>query len=391
MKYFKQPTILLIAFSLSLFLADKAHATSPIIESIQGKGDVYRKNQKKGIPLKAGLEIFQGDQLFVRESARAKVSCPKNNGQVTSERVPTGVWIGIQKICIKWISPDVRPGADSSIVGGTDNSIPYLISPRHSLLINENPSFRWNSVSGAKHYNLSVMMNRQVIWSTTTVGTEIQYQGPMLQAGLSYSVVVRSDNGTSSSEDLSPLTSKPSENLDFRILRKEEANGIRQENLSSIDAVVRQVKSYRNYRVPAAMKDFYGLTSYNYGDYGLLAEAAVILENYLRNDPKSSLIRLTLADVYSESGLTKLAEENYLSVIRDSSHENDIEERTKAHIALGAIYERYLKNKCKAIFHYEQAAIDFKDLEDLSLADNYQNAADRQKKWLRPGVCSPDK
>ena len=388
MSYFRYFNVLFFALVVSAATFSQAQAASPTVKSIQGNGYIYRKNKTERIPMKAGVELSDKDQILLEDNAKGKINCPKKNGNSTTETIPVGEKVGIQTICVEWISPDIRPGADYSVVvGGIDKSIPYLISPRHTLLINKQPIIHWNAVEGVKQYTVKIVTGRKEIWSTRTTQSSIQYAGPTLESGISYEVIIQADNGSSSRDDRSPLTLKLSENLDFRVLRKEDINLNQKNQLTDIDSVLNEAKAYRDYRIPGSLKSIYGLTDSNYLDYGLIAESSLILENYLASEPKSTLARITLANIYLKSGLTLLAEENYLMVLKNSNIELDREERIEAHVRLGGIYDSYLKNKCKAIFHYEKAVAEHKILKNFDLVNNYQNSANQLKKRLRSNVC----
>ena len=387
MSYLRYFNVLFFALVVSAATFSQAQAASPTVKSIQGNGYIYRKNKPERIPMKAGVELSDKDQILLEDNAKGKINCPKKNGNSTTETIPVGEKVGIQTICVEWISPDIRPGAHNSEIGGIDKSIPYLISPRHTLLINKQPMIRWNAVEGVKKYTVKIVTGKKEIWSKITTQSSIQYAGPTLKSGISYEVIIQADNGSSSRDDRSPLTGKLSENLDFRILRKEDINLPQKNQLTDIDSVLNEAKAYRDYRIPGRLKSIYGLTEFNYLNYGLIAESSFILEKYLLSEPKSTLARIKLADIYLRSGLTLLAEENYLMVIKNSNAELDREERIEAYVQLGGVYESYLKDKCKAIFHYERAVAEHKILKNFDLANNYQNSANQLKKTLRADVC----
>jgi hypothetical protein len=55
--------------------------------------------------------------------------------------------------------------------------IPYIISPRCTLVLNPLPMLRWNGVPGASRYTVSLIGDEDVLWETDVSETEVVYSG----------------------------------------------------------------------------------------------------------------------------------------------------------------------------------------------------------------------
>ena len=390
MKYSVIVIMVCIAFISGI---DQAIAANASIKSIKGKVFASRKGHLRGdkkpqkeILLQEGSRLYIDDQLFVDKKSEGKISCPEKRG-ISIHTIPEAEWTSVRERCGNYVSSNIRPGMDESVIGGIDDTIPYLITPRHTLLLNDRPKMRWNAVAGAKEYTVSLLADGKPSWEKVSTKNELQYDGPKLIPGVSYAFIITTDTGVSSTRDRDPKSLKLSKNLDFRIMRSEEVSTFLPKDLSDIDAILRTAKAYREYRIPENRTNLYKLNLYNYTSYGLMAEAVQILEAYLLSNKDSRLTRLALAEMYLELGLLKLAEKNFLMVIEGANRETDFEEQLKAHSLLGLMYEKYFKDTCKAIFYYEKAASDFTSIEDSTSAQNYQESANSIKKNIRPGVC----
>ncbi|MGB0560631.1 MAG: hypothetical protein ACPGVO_02360, partial [Spirulinaceae cyanobacterium] len=97
--------------------------------------------------------------------------------------------------------PDQSPDDIRGIVRSMDwtwsqpDAIPYVLSPRRTLLLTPQPLLRWHPVAEADHYQVTVLdeVTGAVVWETSEpiAATEVTYPGPALEAGREYYLEVR--------------------------------------------------------------------------------------------------------------------------------------------------------------------------------------------------------
>lgn len=377
-------TVLTLAFAL---ITVPSSAQTVRIQSITGKGKVRIQREKSDpltwTPVNQGTELYQGDQIWPDEKVTVYVRCPDLGDPVL---VSAGVASGLGSICLSWANQDPRGSQAVETLGGIDPSIPYLILPRHVLLLNSTPLLRWNQVSGATEYFVEVRDSTGLMWSTKTQKAQIVYAGKPLKAGVSYSVVVRTNNGKSSQDDGQPQLKQKASNLDFIVLHPSEATLVQAQAakishtpLNNVADALTLANFYSNYVVPKSVIQAYQLPNDTFETYNLTSEAIAVLESLLQQGKQTSLIHRTLGDLYWQTGLIRSSEAYYLKAIDLVQGLEDLEDWTKAQYSLGQIYAAIDDSK-QALQHYSQARIGYIFLGDTRLAEVLQRQIERLKK-----------
>lgn len=214
------------------------------------------------------------------------------------------------------IAQDCRDAEIGEVRAPTDPLIPYIISPRRTFLLNNQPKLRWNKVPGFNNYIVSLVKGDRPIWETTINGNEVVYPGePKLESGVEYSVVVKAENGKSSEEE--KLT-----NREFKLLPKAEAKMV-QNAISQLN------------KQPTIDKTKALLRAYLYIGIELKSEAIDTLEALVNAGTQEATIYRRLGELYWQSGLTLWAESNYLEAVKRAT---DLGEQAQVQIALGEMY-----------------------------------------------------
>lgn len=93
------------------------------------------------------------------------------------------------------ISPKHKVHASQS-----EQSIPYIIRPRNTLIDTRRPILRWNKVPGATFYTIKIVTDNKIVWERQVKGTEFvsSVDLPLEPTVNYYSLIVESDNGRSS-------------------------------------------------------------------------------------------------------------------------------------------------------------------------------------------------
>jgi hypothetical protein len=203
--------------------------------------------------------------------------------------------------------------------GPLDVLIPYIISPRRTLLLNDRPTLRWNKVPGVNTYTVSLIKGDWAIWETTVNGNEVIYPGrPQLDSGIEYVLVVKAENGRTSEEE-------KLRDRSFRMLPTAEKQFVQ----GAIELI--------NDR-PIADTTKALQRAYFYIGSGLKAEAIETLEALVATGFQEVVAYRKLGDLYWEEGVTLLAESNYLKAHELASAAKDIGEQAQLEETLGGIY-----------------------------------------------------
>jgi tetratricopeptide (TPR) repeat protein len=216
------------------------------------------------------------------------------------------------------------------------------------------------------------------MWSTKTKETQIVYAGKPLEAGVPYSLVVRTNTGKSSQEDGALNREQKASNLDFIILRPSEATLVQAEAakisptpLNNETDALTLANLYGNYILPESTLQTYQLPNDSFKTYSLTSDAIALLESLLQKGKQSPLIHRTLGDLYWQTGLIRLAEVHYLKAIDLVQGLEDLEDWTIAQYSLGQLYAA-IDDPKQALQHYSQARVGYIFLGDPRLAEVLQ-------------------
>ncbi|PSR17362.1 hypothetical protein C8255_13020 [filamentous cyanobacterium CCP3] len=266
-----------------------------------------------------GTALYGEDLLQPSRGSRIIVICP--NG-TTQWRVPAGTVSAVNNGCPGTPSALKPEFGIGDLRGGSDPTIPYIITPRQDLVLSPSPTLRWNPVEGANSYTVTLSTRRGTVWEVTTPESTLPYPSdrPELAPGTRYTLVVQADTGTRSTDD-------PVEQA-FNLLAGNEATeaaaeiaAIQALELPDLPKTLMLVEDIypRNQLTAAAIEDLETLVSYGYD----LAQ-----------------VRRLLGDLYLRSGLRLLAEENYQRAIALALATDNLEEQVMAQYGLGTLYSR---------------------------------------------------
>ncbi|MBW4444164.1 MAG: hypothetical protein KME10_23650 [Plectolyngbya sp. WJT66-NPBG17] len=372
---------LLLGITCILLTATPVFAQTALIDSATGNVLLKRRTWSDFLPTGINTALDEQDQIRVTNGSRVRVTCPNHRNPSWTSEQPTGV----RRLCGGWGLVKSRGTQAAAVLGGADASIPYLLSPRHTLLLSNTPTFRWNAVPEAKQYTIQLKSPKGIIWETNTQATQISFAGtPTLQSGVAYSLIVKASNGKSSDQD--GTANQRSTDLDFRILRPSEAETVKAEVAAIVQSsttpeviALRLANYYGNYVLPNSAIQAYGLSDPLFETYSLTTDGINILEAQLKQGKASSILHRALGNLYWQIGLVQPAISHYtqaLSLIRSSQ---DLEEWTLAHYTLGQIYTA-TNSTTNALNAYQQARIGFLFLGDTQRAGALERRIDKLKK-----------
>lgn len=352
---------LLILIAWSCFIGgsvrnSQAQTDDHVITDIQGQVSVKRSRRGQFTPAYIGMFVANGDIFRLdRADSKARVTCSDGTPRPI-ERTSFVLLCGsVNRNNTKRVLPPrhnnrrvvtVRAGP------GTD-VYPVLVSPRMTTLLDPTPIIRWLPARDATSYKVSVFQGATEIWNTSVENvTQVQYpQDPKvaLVPGKTYRVVI-STNAHSSTEERMP-------NLGFALLIPNEAKKVREAearirdlHLSDVSTRLLVAELYSNWITPDGPDG-----------KALIAEAIQKLED--SGEIKTPALARKLADLYLKIGLTSMAEDFYIRVLK-LSQDGDIENQALVQHALGRIFARTRLNTEEALQRLQSAKALYQRLGD---------------------------
>jgi len=316
-----QPLSLSIALMLMLgsvgsviVAADKT--TAQTVVAVTGTVEWKPPGGTRFNPVSRNMTLRQNSLIRLSQGASVTISCPHGYSSPWSTQGTTGV----TQIC-----PPARPTSGRAITprnGAQD--IPYAILPRATVILNPQPTLRWNAATGADSFTL-IVRGRGLRWTQPVERAEVcqrqtcefVYPGELaLQAGVDYRFVIEADNGRSSSEESTP-------GLGFKLLD------------TTLATEVHEIRGRINAQnLPEVSK---ALAIANlYTSYNLIAEAVQTLEA-IPTTERTAEVHRQLGDLYRQIGLSQEAEVQYLAAIQQAEANNNPFERAAAQAGLGEV------------------------------------------------------
>lgn len=315
-----------------------------IIEA-SGKVLLKRSQWSDYQPTTVGTKLYPGDLLQPALGTRVMVQCA--NG-TTIWPVPAGVISGATNGCPPQIIPVSRRKGDIIPPRSTINPlVPYLISPRRTLLLNPLPILRWNAVPGANYYKVNLIADEDLVWKIVMKETEVIYSGEPLESGVDYLLIIEADTGASSQDENVP-------DLSFSLLDEKEAIVVQDtvEKLTKLDLA--------DEALALALVHLYI-------QHELRAEAIAILENLVKQGSQTPIVYHVLGEVYTEIGLNLLAQKYYIKAIEILEAE-DVEGLAIAFVGLGNVHQ-VMGERQQAIYWLTQAWDKYQVLGDMQSAN----------------------
>ena len=333
--------VILLTFILLRVNAPVLSNTSGINLIVNFSGDVKVKKDEWSQWQKAdfGNTLSPNDQLEIGTNSSATIYC-SDLSEWTIEQPGT-----------YWLYDGCSPGEPTLKLPNSNNdtrrpggikeqalqNIPYIISPRNTSILNNQPTIRWNTVPGATQYKVIVED-----WEDETSDTEILYTGE-LEAEFFYFVSVLANSDSSSEEEAE---------VGFTVLDEQKEKDI----LAHIEAVKQQ----------GLTKGAEGLIlAHLYRGNDLNAEAIQVLEELVKEGNESISVYQLLGDIYQQVGLSLQAKETYSKGLALTKNVENIAGKAAIQAELGEV-EYALGNEDEAIQWLEKSKADYVLLEDES-------------------------
>ena len=210
-----------------------------------------------------------------------------------------------------------------------DVTIPYLISPRATLVLNARPRIVWHPIIGADSYRVTVR-GVGLEWMTTVKGgssASVMYPAtaPTLKANVAYTIEIVAfaktiELGSSAQEDAPGIS--------FRVIATDAL-----QNLTDVPEKLRSIPD------PDVAKL---ILSQVYVDNQLYAAALDQLNPSQKISPDtrfsaSPIPQLVLADIYLQTGVKPEAQKAYRSALKLALAAQDLESQALAYIGLARL------------------------------------------------------
>lgn len=280
-----------------------------ILLKVNGNVTIKRVNWIEFKKAKVGDLLNQNDQIQLDSKASATILC--NNTE--KWQVKPGEIYQVLEGCPSGVPTETRPNVFRIPTRGENKTIPYIISPRNTALLNNRPLLRWNEISGATAYKVRLQdVGLTLDWQIETTNTQIEYPSdkPLLQTGFYYLLSVETDKGKSSNQEEGFDLSFYVLDIETAELVKTEITKIKQLNLT-----------------PEAE----GLAlAYLYQSYELKAEAIELLEGLVKQGSQITAVYQLLGNLYLQVGLSNQAKNPYEKALELAKQNDDIQGQAEA-------------------------------------------------------------
>ena len=288
-----------------------------------------------------GVILQRGDLLYPDSDTKSVVLCDN----FTLWDVPAGMPSGLPSGCPSASDPIITRGKSEigSTRGDYNSQIPFIISPRATKILTDTPTFQWNPIEGSSSYEIR-LLGESIEWETSTSDTSIEYPGnPPLKSGVTYLLIIESNNGKSSAEEQVP-------GLGFKLL----------DNISTQE--IEEAAEYLKGLSLSSESEKYAL-AHIYIRYELFYEAIELLEELVNEGSNKPSINNTLGELYLAIGLDKHAKEKFQDAYNFTKSTIDKEGRAEALVGL-SVANLNLRKSDLAISNLHDALNVYKELGD---------------------------
>jgi len=292
------------------------HPTTPAAESgpnllvtTQGTVELKREGWRGYVPVAFGTVIRWGDLIRPSTGQVVTIICADLTLRTVDQESGCP--------CQPGTLPVLTYGGTHLLAPrGATSDIPYILYPRNTAILDDQPLLRWHA-TGASSYTVAIVRGGRTFWQQAGVsGTELHYpaDAPTLQPGIDYLLSVTDENTSRrSSED-------PAKGLGFQLLSEAQRSKVEAQRDAilalSVDEPARQ----------------FVLAVY-YAGQGLRGEALMLLDT-LTATIDTPAIYLWRGDLLLATQLPTEATEAYQSALNSAEALGDVESQAAAHAGL---------------------------------------------------------
>jgi len=346
----------------------------PVGRIIEADGKVFlkRHNWSEYHPVFVGTELYLQDKIKLTSQANLMAICyanwktwslPKNKISQTIDGCLASQCVKTQDGCVPL---DATRGINQVEI--TDK-IPYIISPRHTLLLPDKPLIlRWNPVADATRYTVIIKSPSEYIWETEVSENKVLYSGKIpLKTGVRYTVIIHSDTEVSSLDEESPFSKQDYLGIGFALISQSQ----QQEIFAKSEELTQKLDGEARVLSIAEL----------YQQEGLNMEAIAILESFIESGNYTAAIYQMLGKIYEQIQLPGLAKDYYLESAKLTGID-DVAGSAKVEAALGEVYAT-LGSKEEAIRWLKLAFNKYEKLGEFQRGDEVKLSVEKLQQQLR--------
>lgn len=370
-----QPTPTALPHTPTLRPAPTGRASSDepaaVLTCVQGEVHLQQVATGQLVRASFGGYLWRGDVIVAKQDAQAEAVC--NDGQVirvapdqsltvTCGEMPDPIY---RRIILRIHGEQIEALSPARLDPPDYDSLPVVLSPRNSKLIDGRPAICWLPVEEAEEYEVIVRRLDSELWRVTTRETELPYPKaqPALEAGGSYLIDILARKE-------SDENSWPSERVSVTMLSAADAEQVRQ-----FEAQVEALD------LSAEAAHFF-LAAY-YADQELCDAAIAELVLLVKEAPSAMAHRL-LGDVYLAVVLDDDAARSYEEASRLAQAQSNRLIRAEAEVGLGHVASA-AEEFGDALSHYQAALTLYRDLGlENNVEDVKKLAADTKARISTP-------
>jgi len=210
--------------------------------------------------------------------------------------------------------------------GAPPSTIPYILYPRNTTILETRPVLRWNDTKSS-NYTVEIWQGSDIVWQQDNVSTsEFTYPAtaPELQPGKDYLLVVQdNDTGESSNAD-------PNKGLGFQVVNLQQRTELEneQKTIQGVDGLDTSAQEM------ALALYFYQI---QINGRGLWGNAEDLFTEALQLQPESPALHLRLGDSLAKMKLWSEAKAEYEIALSLAQSLADLESQADALVALWQI------------------------------------------------------
>lgn len=355
----KLKIVLLSLLLVTIAIPGSTRQTSlNILSEARGEVKLKRSGNRQYQRVYGGETLSPSDKLQLGRGSLARVLCNNLSPWILNSQGEFTVSSG----CPASRNPPIREPHGGRLLPtrASDNpTVPYVISPRNTIILEDKLTLRWQAVEGARSYQVEVK-GGGVNWTTQVDKTEVIYSGnEPLQPDTRYRVMITADNGKSTRNEAP---------VGFTVLNEQEVQRVK----SEISRLQQQPLS-EDAKVLAL--------AYLYTGNELNTAAIELLEGWVKKGTQTTAVYELLGSNYRQVGLYRLARERFLTGLEKAKAEGNLDGQARIQLSLGEV-DYGLAELPQALQWFQSAQVSYRELGNEGQVQELQQKVDDVKARL---------
>lgn len=339
-----------------------------ILSEVRGSVYIKRSRYNRAQRAYGGEFLGYSDRLQLGQGAVAKVLCtnlaiwnPRSRGEFS-----------VSRGCPSFGAMILPETSQRTVRTDGDFTKPYIISPRNTKILDQQPILRWNSVEEATYYQVELKEltpdRPPSIWTTTTTESEVIYRGEArLKPETYYQLIVKA----------CPCQNKPGSQEESGI--SEDSSFFPVVSVATAQEVREKIAELEEQSLSEDVKAL-ALASL-YQSYDLNAAAIQVLEGLVEQGDQLTKVYQLLGDSYQQMGLFKLAKAQYLTALAQAETEENLDTQAQIQVSLAQV-EKELAELETAFELLQAAQANYRILGDEEQVASLQSDLDKLARRL---------